>query len=564
MSAAQLVGHGTPGAKRDAGLGNPMTAWDVIDRASRAAAPAAPAAVATFGALDFAAHAHESRDCIAYLRMTMATYSWKRVVASSATDFGVLGPRDLNLGVSGEAKYYEVLAESLSPVLANVLANALRLGLVRNAFVPDRGASNYISLHILGADRQGQQGIAAKWIVGQLDFRVGPTATKLLEGGVDFSDQVVVGGFPPPNQGNTIFTILGEVTPDQIDGAFVEGWSDKSNDALRQLARILRVLADASESPLIESGAEGILCRRADGTGEFDGPLKHSAAFADVTGIQLNIEFRARRSQKQLLAVASGDVEPESVWFWACNGALDASLCATCMLEALNDALDADRASQPLRELAFQNLYTDLMRRYVSRLQTTSPRHAVSPADAAAQFLGAMQGPAPVPDDEANEANARRQVVAYLASSPVVSGVFAESDRTIVMPCHPDPAKMSIAATQLRQEPSDDLDYTALSEAFCARGVGRRRPPARSVAGAAAGAGRLPPRPRRHGPERVGSLPDLLGPYDRRPDGASRRATAAARATSAAAQLATVRVSRQTPTELPARSCTGCPADADA
>jgi hypothetical protein len=458
VSAAQLVGRGGPDTDR--GLGAPMTAWDVISRAAAAGAPAGAAPpVSTFAALAFAAHAKESRNCVAYLRLTMATYSWKRVVRSSANDFGVVGPRDLDLGVSGDAQYYEVLAPEISPALVDVLTNAQLLGLEAGAFVPDRGQSNYVSLYVLGPQVPAQTQVS-DWIVANREFRVGPRASALLQAaaGAAAPPPAAV-PFPQPDEGAVVFSVLVEAPDDEIANgtARVADWGDEANRALRALAYILRLLASGGPSGLIGPGTHGVRCRFVNAEGEFEGDFHQSAAFRDVGGVELDVRFRAVRRLEQLQGVARGDVEPESVWFWACYGALRASLAATSMLEALEWALGGDEdaeedAGESTRAEMLEHTMDRMLRRYgeVLAVNTGEDRYArMEPGEAFDAFREHMtQTPAPRHD----EAQERREAVVWLARSPVVAGVFAEDDRTIVMPCHAGAVELrrTVAATQVQ------------------------------------------------------------------------------------------------------------------
>jgi hypothetical protein len=469
VSASQLMGRGTTGKRMTSGLEEPMTAWDVIERAARIAAPVETAVITTFKDLDFAAHSLDSRDCVAYLRMIMATYSWKRVVESSANDFGVVGPRDLDLGVSGDAKYYEVLAETLDELTGTVLSNALRLGVMSGAFMPDRGTSNYMSLHLLGTQQQGAQHNVTNWIINQAEFQVGPVAANLL---LANPIHPIPPLFPLPDEGSVIFSIIVEATETDVVAdarvpAAVAQWGDESNQMLRQMTCILRILASGSESGLITPGTEGILCRKVDDNGEFYGDFQRSDTFAGVSGVELDISFQAHRTQNQLIEVAAGRVESESVWFWACIGALQASLSATAMLNALDGVLEADFGVHS-REDSIRYMFKLLLQVYsefMSQYLNNKDLAKMDTQTAYEYFMREMTPTVYAPTE--NERISRREIVAQLKMSQAVAGVFAEDNRTIIMPCHPGDAVVSIAATQIQvSTEGDELDQQKLHEVF--------------------------------------------------------------------------------------------------
>jgi len=449
VRASEMVARGGAAGAARSGLREPMTAWDVI----AAAAPAPGGAAApdppteTFAALDFTSRVHRSTDCMRYLRLLASTYGWKRVVKSSIHDFGVVGPRDLDLGVAGDVQYYEALAETLDEDLALVLNNALTVSATFGCFVPDVGESREISLRVLDG------GCAGALLGAAAALHVGAQSRLILQAAGHAAP--AAGPWPRPDETSTIIDFI--VAGDQR--ARIAGWDDPANLALYQLAYIFRVLADGGPSSIVESAHEGLLC------GD-PAARRINPSFAGVAGVELNIEYVAEKNEQLLREVASANIDPADVWFPACWRALMASVCATAMLAAVNSVVRAQEdelpaGNRPQRTIALRNA---LFHAYAAEIgqwgiEWLGPQ--IDPAHAGHHFAQCTAEGRFVAQDD----RTRLDCIAMLTDSPrVTAGVYAESNRSIVLPCGRVGADRAAACTQVvgRESTNDLGDLDAL------------------------------------------------------------------------------------------------------
>jgi len=135
------------------------------------------------------------------------------------------------------------------------------------------------------------------------------------------------------------------------------------------------------------------------------------------------------------------------------------------MLEALDSVLDGD-FNQPSRQESLCQMFERMMGVYAQKTATYMDNDwygDMNQEDACDHFISAMREPFKIPAGD--ERLQRRRLVALMANSPAVAGVFAEDSRTIIMPCHPGEALVSIAATQ-SQVSTEPLDTEALHAEF--------------------------------------------------------------------------------------------------
>lgn len=482
VSAAQLHAGSTGGAGR---ITAPVTAWDVIQRAAREAGPPATDEVDSFSALDFASHALKSRDAVAYLKLTLATYSWKNVVASSAHDFGVIGPRDLDLAVAGDAVYYECLAESLDADTQRCLTNVMALSQVPvqggvGTFLPARGASHYLSVRVLTQAANDQQQAVARAALEQLIGNPSPTVRYVMLG--DGAAPPGNGAFPAADESTVLRQmLLGDET------AQLPYLTSEARRAVVWLGQILRTLADGRGSSLLtEENAERRACgltTLANGQAKFNGKLQRVDERRFLPGVEL-VRPRARPVNttddplfQRLQRVARGDLEPQAVWFWACRRALESSAVARALLLAIEAQLgpdDGDNAAQQQQQagpaavdgMDINERLVNLVDRVVTAAVVvlwsahdkdlgafqvvTNGYFGLDPADALLRGLVGDESE-PTPDQERE---ARARTTQAIADGPVACAVFAEAVRAIWLPCRPaeTPEALQACCVQARED----------------------------------------------------------------------------------------------------------------
>lgn len=477
VNAMQLHGAHAHGG---GGLATPKTAWDVIQEAARAGG-GSDQAVSRFDELPFAAHALSSRDAVAFLALTTATYTWKRVVDSAANDFGIIGARDLDLGVAGDTSFFECLVDRLDDALVAEIQNAMRMTTLpfdghRGVFMPEPGRSHVLSMRVYRSPTNPVQGTVAKMLLDQ----PGGTPLAAFIMGAPGGPGVPGDSIPWPEANDTTYMWQMLATD---TAASVPGWEDNSNEMLRILGSVLRIVADGGESMLLAS--QNHACGTVRFVGEtrrarFAGDWMTDPNFDDPTAVEIDQPRAAQTDPLVLMRVAQGEQDPQAVWFWACRDALEASVTAAAVAQAM---LVVDMPSSPEpREARFVRLATAIVQDVMIRLARASVpdlgddqvvpagrRHvnqATDPLTAAQSVLAVLDGSERVarPADIEAEQEARERTVGAMAVGPVACGVYAESgDRSIRMPCRNQDAVFNAFATQVRADapPGRALDSSA-------------------------------------------------------------------------------------------------------
>jgi hypothetical protein len=472
VSAAQL--HAGSTGSRGGRLSTPITAWQVIQKAVQRGNIAATDEVPTFGGLDFASHALKSRDCVAYMKLTMATYNWKNVVASSAHEFGVIGPRDLDLAVAGDAVYYECLAEPLDADLARSLNNVFSLEQLadRGVFLPTRGTSPYLSTRILARCTNNQVSTAA---VEHLMPDVGDLVRYIMLGGPAPAD---LPAWPAPDES----TILRQVLMGNQDLLGQLGWTGDDATAMNWLYQVLHILANGKSSTLLnEDGAKEHKCGETStvdqGHARFHGKLQT----VDESNFGPAVELMSTAASvdndnvlERLQMVASGRADPQSVWVWPCVQALEASVVARVLVTSLDTMLSAELDGQTRKErmLNFVDGLIETASTHLNQLSNAQYKawqvvptgraylNDDMPIQKAMSMLQCLSRKKATYTDElraapdifTEERLARGWLVRALRDGPVRCAVFAQNGSEIWLPCRNTEAAFSACCTQTRDE----------------------------------------------------------------------------------------------------------------
>jgi hypothetical protein len=463
VSASQL--HASKATSSSGKLTTPMTAWDVI-KSAVARGPQATDEVGSFAALDFASRGLKSKDCVAYLKLTLATYNWKNVVDSSAHDFGVIGPRDLDLGVAGDAVYFECLAEALDDDFHRCIHNVFKLqnlnvsGNGRGTFLPPRGASHYLSVRVLDYDgsvnRIAVSDAALQENTGLIQSTPLLGYVMLNQGEAPQTD------WPKADEG----TLVKQVLQGDLDMVRELGWEPDAHAAIRWLYEILHVLGHGTSSSLMEDNDDDVdnvdrnvrRCGRLTNEGQsFHSQLETVNQSHFLPSVQL-VNTGASTDPDTVLhrleQVATGKRDPQSIWFWPCVRALEASVVA----KALYNAIETVELKNPgtEREANMLALVVEIVSHASTALHKLSIPHfeewQVVPTSAAylrgdvgermPDFLRALapignanDGNRKEPTDPDQEREARQKVVRAMWNGPVECTVWAAATRAIWLPC---------------------------------------------------------------------------------------------------------------------------------
>jgi hypothetical protein len=470
VNAMQLHGARAHGG---GGLAAPKTAWDVIQEAARAGGGGGDQTVPRFDELPFAAHALSSRDAVAFLALTTATYTWKRVVDSAANDFGIIGARDLDLGVAGDTSFFECLVDRLDDALAAEIHNAMRMTTLtfdghRGVFMPEPGRSHVLSMRVYRSPTNPVQKAVAQLLLSRPGGT--PLAAFIMGGAVNPGPPG--DSIPWPEADDTTYMWQALATDTAAD---VPGWADESNEMLRILGSVLRIVTDGGESMLLKSTHHACgTVRFVDGShrARFAGDWQTDPNFDDPTAVEIDQPRAAETDPAVLMRVAAGDQDPQAVWFWACRDALEASVTAAAVAEAVRGVVDTPTppSAEP-REARFRQLAAAIVHDVTTSLaQASGPAFGndqvvpagrphvdltTDPLTAARSVLAVLDGSERVarPTDIEAEQEARERTVGAMAVGPVACGVYAESgDRSIRMPCRNQDVVFNAFATQVRAD----------------------------------------------------------------------------------------------------------------
>lgn len=443
VSASQL--YGAAGTTRAGGLTAPMTAWDVISRA--ATGPPATDDVSTMHQLDFVGQAARSRDCATYLRLVLDTYNWKRVVDSAAHSFGVIGPRDMDLGAAGDTVYYQCLADTLDTDLGRALGNVLAMRKLKPHILLSEKSSEGISLQILYNHDLGG-------IWNQNLIALNTTEYFIILGG-----QPPIGGevWPPPDEASAVVAFL------LGDDHALEGldWEQSATDAIGHLRALMMALRGGPSSLFENNHRRCGEVTSAGNTSTFTGDFKDTAEIPSCTpAVEADANMSMEYDDAMFREVATGTQDPQILWLWSARRALEASAVGTALCFQM-DTYAAIRTPGTSLQSHIINVLNDVVEGSQKSLYDGVNPDAgdmqIIPADkylqdvptTVAEFTTILESVNVVPPED-DEPVARARVMHEMATGQVVCAFFCESD-AIRPPCRTNrPYGLQAACTQIR------------------------------------------------------------------------------------------------------------------